>query len=393
MKSTDELKREFQHIFGTRGGAVSPGNVGQSRRIVDLIREIMNRTEPLLFDYFVEWDGKPHGTAALDMAIRLAQIGQWEGAWALAQLHYDQCIKQEATKGRRVHKGHPLCNIALLARLVGSPALHRHYALMSCASDVCWEHEDLDLANGGLSATLLEQFESRTSLDHWLMSVRERVLRSQAAGSVLPIHPDSFVAGRWFTETLAEHVYRFSTIANHDHRRLADTLLDSLEQDVPNDTTTAKGTRFEAAVGLLLAGTPGFEVDASRKAPDSQTDLVVRYERDRLARLDLPGASGLVECKAEKGPIGADQLRGFGAKCQFHRVSFGILVARAGMTGSFAPFANPQAADLARRRFQLDGVTILTLSIEHLRGRATELRGLQEPLFEDHQRLVFGERA
>lgn len=47
MESTDELKREFQQIFGTPGGAVSLGNVGQSRRIVDLIREIMNRTEPL----------------------------------------------------------------------------------------------------------------------------------------------------------------------------------------------------------------------------------------------------------------------------------------------------------------------------------------------------------
>lgn len=393
MNRTDDLLGQFRSMFGTRGGNAAPGNVGPSRGVVDLIREITRHSEPILYDYFLDWDKKPHGTAPLEMAIRLAQIGQWEGAWALAQLHYDQCIKQEAQTQRRVHKGHPLCNIAILGRMIGSPSLHRHYALLSCASDVCWEHEEPDLVHGGLSATLLEQFESRTSLDIWLVSVRQHATRSQKDGKILPIHPEALVAGRWFTEALGQHVFAVSTLAMNDHRRFVNVLLDSLEQQAPNDSSTSKGTRFEAAVGIALATTPGFEVDASRKAPDSQTDLVVRYERDRLTRLDLPGGAGLVECKAEKAPIGADQLRAFGAKCQFHRVQFGVLVTLGGITGGHAAFANPQAAELVRRRFRMDGITLLTLSIEHLRNRAAELRGLQEPLYEDYQRLVFGERA
>jgi hypothetical protein len=101
---------------------------------------------------------------------------------------------------------------------------------------------------------------------------------------------------------------------------------------------------------------------------------------------------GLVECKAEVGAVGSSTLRDFGAKCQFHRVQFGILVARAGITGARNVFQNPTAAELVRRRFLSDGLTVLVLDLEDLReGQDRELRGLHDALFDDYQSLVFGQ--
>jgi hypothetical protein len=120
-------------------------------------------------------------------------------------------------------------------------------------------------------------------------------------------------------------------------------------------------------------------------------DLVVRYERDCVMVLPLAPGPGLVECKASKDPVTVSDLRDFGSKCQFHRVGFGILVARSGITGgNGTPFQEPTSAELVRRRLLVDGLTILVLDISHLRGKAHELRGLQEVLAADHDLLTFG---
>ena len=86
-----------------------------------------------------------------------------------------------------------------------------------------------------------------------------------------------------------------------------------------------------------------------------------------------------------------NELRDFGCKCQFHHVSFGVLVAKANITGSSADiFTDPQYSELVRRRFLADGLTILVLDLSKIRGRAREMRCLQEPLADDHDFLVFG---
>jgi hypothetical protein len=66
-------------------------------------------------------------------------------------------------------------------------------------------------------------------------------------------------------------------------------------------------------------------------------------------------------------------------------------VAKANITGSNAAiFSDPQYSELVRRRFLAAGLTILVLDLSHLRGRARQMRCLQEPLAEDHDFLVFG---
>jgi hypothetical protein len=72
-------------------------------------------------------------------------------------------------------------------------------------------------------------------------------------------------------------------------------------------------------------------------------------------------------------------------------VSFGILVARAGLKDGGARFKNEIGAELARRRFLSDGLTLLVLDIDQLRCQDRELRGLHDGLFNDYQRLVFGQ--
>src|SRR5262249_41722725 len=109
-----------------------------------------------------------------------------------------------------------------------------------------------------------------------------------------------------------------------------------------------------------------------------------------LSRLGLEPGAGLVECKSSVDRVTVSELRDFGAKCLFHRVRFGILVARAGTTGFDDKFSSAQDAELVRRRFQVDAVTVLVLDITALRDKSRTLRGLQDDLSADYNHLVFG---
>ena len=76
---------------------------------------------------------------------------------------------------------------------------------------------------------------------------------------------------------------------------------------------------------------------------------MVVYTPERWTQLGLEPGCGLVECKSSSGKVDVADLRDFGAKCVFHRVRFGILVARAGITGGKVNpddlFKEPQNAE------------------------------------------------
>lgn len=391
MSTTTELLTQFQTLFGQKGGDVYPGNVGVSRTAQGVCHEIVKLPDPILYDYFDAWNAHPEeARKPHNVAFWLLRNGQWEGAWALAQLHYDQVLKQEVKIKSRLHKGHPLCNLAIVAREIGSPTLTRHYALLSSAGDIYWKHKEPQLQHGGYAPTMLEQFESHRQQQAW----REKVGANLATHSTdTPLYLESFLAARWFSDTYSQHFQNLAEVANHEAKPFVEVLLDAVENPGTVSTTTT-GARFEAAAGLLVSATPGFELDSARRATDEQVDLVVVYTPERLAQLGLEPGSGLVECKASSGKVNVSELRDFGAKCLFHRVRFGILVARAGITGGDVAasdlFKEPQNAELTRRRFQVDGLTILVLDISQLRGRSRELRGLLDELRTDYRQLVFG---
>src|SRR5262249_2275258 len=154
--------------------------------------------DPVLYDYFVAWDERSENERKpLNVELWLALNGQWEAAWALAQLHYDQFLKQEAKAKKRLGKGHPLCNLAIVGRQIGSPTLTRHYATLSSAGDVYMEHQFPDLRHGGLGPTMLEQFESQEQQQAWREKIRNDL---KAISPDKPIYVESFQAGRWFSE-------------------------------------------------------------------------------------------------------------------------------------------------------------------------------------------------
>jgi len=391
MANDDELLKQFYAVFGNKGGDVYPGNVGISRTAQALCHEMMSLPDPVLYEHFLAWDNRSENERKpLGVEFWLVQNGQWEAAWALAQLHYDQFLKQEARTKKKLHKGHPLCNLALVGRVIGSPTVTRHYAMLSSAGDVYMEDENPDLRYGGLAPTMLEQFESHDQQREF----RERI-RNDLKGipADKPWYLESFLACRWFTPTYAKHFVNLAEAEKQGGKQFVEVLLDAIENPGGASSTTT-GARFEAAAGLLLSATPGFEVDSARKTTDVQVDLVVVYMPDRLTQLGLEPGCGLVECKSSAGKVDVSELRDFGAKCLFHRVRFGILVARAGITGGKVNpddlFKEPQNAELTRRRFQLDGLTILVLDILQLRGRSRELRGLLDELRTDYRQLVFG---
>src|SRR5262249_2992231 len=160
-----------------------------------ICHEIMAHTDPFLYDYFVAWETRENELRQpWHIESRLLQVGQWEGAWALAQLHYDQFLKQEIKEKKRLHKGHPLCNLSLVGREIGSPALIRHFATLSSAGDLYWKHEQPHLQQGGLAPTLLEQFESHHKQQEFRGNV-EAALKAHSTDT--PVYLESFVACRW----------------------------------------------------------------------------------------------------------------------------------------------------------------------------------------------------
>jgi Restriction endonuclease len=396
VASVNELLKQFHAVFGPNGGDFSPGNVGVSRTAQDICHEIIKLPDPVVYEYCMAWSRRDenqrekYARRPIGIELGLVRTGQWEGAWALAQLHLDQLVKQEARTKKRLHKGGPLCNLAIVAREIGSPALTRHYAMLSSAGDIYWEHEDPELRFGGYAPTMLEQFESHHQQREWREKIRSD-LKSRCTDK--PRYVESFLASRWFSETYAQHFTALAEVETHGGKPFVEILLDAVDYAGTEKNTTT-GARFEAASGLLLSSTPGFEVDSGRRTTDEQVDLVVIHAPDRLTQLGLEPGCGLVECKSSKGPVDVSELRDFGAKCLFHRVRFGILVARSGITGGKAKakdlFKDLQHAELTRRRFQVDGLTLLVLDISHLRDKSRELRGLLDELRSDYRQLVFG---
>lgn len=296
-------------------------------------------------------------------------------------------MKQEMATGQRVtNKGHPLCNIALVGAALGSPALIRHYGSLSSAGDFYPPATSSDVAHG-LGPILMEPHESRNRHQAWREFVRSELA---TVDPQQPLHLEAYLAARWFRGKHQAAITRLAPLAKGDRRTFAEVLLDEVVNWTDDKNTTGQGTLFEAAAGLLLSATPGFTVYPCRWNKDDQVDLVVRYEPDAVAPPCLPVGYGLVECKAEEAAVDSATLRAFGMNCLLHKVQFGILVARAGITGGGVRFKDPTGAELTRRRFLGDGLTILVLDISHLRGQDRELRGLHDALFDDYQRLVFG---
>jgi len=312
MPPHNPLVDTFTSFFVDPNGCFQvPENIGQGCNITSVCNEILREPKPVLFDTLSEWDGartpkvQRAPITVFSLANALRSRGQWEGAWLVAQLHYDQTLKQEAQTGTRHHKGHPACGLAILARELGSPQVARHYALLSSAGDVYWEHQLRDLEFGGYGRTMLEQYHSSQQQDAWRQRIRNMM---QDSTSDQPLYLEAFLAATWF-DSHARHILKLAKVKGKQGKPFVEVLLDSVES--PNAAEKRRqaspveiGTQFEAAAGLLLASTPGFAVNSARRTADEQIDLVVHYSPDKLSDIGLPQGFGLVECKSSKSLSG-----------------------------------------------------------------------------------------
>jgi len=390
MNQTPDILKDFTALFGNQPDGCDRGRVThcqESPRIVTLCRAAMAEAAPALYQYFQAWDSSADTLNPLALSHLLAVNGRREAAWSLACLYVDQVAKQEAATGQRVpNKGHPVCNVALVGVALGSPALVRHYGSLSSAGDF-YAPGAAPAAPHGLGPVLMEPHESRKRHEVWRELVGKQVA---SVDPKQPLHLEAYLAARWFRGKYQESITKLAPVAKGDTRTFVEVLLDEVVNWADDKNTTGQGTLFEAAAGLLLSATPGFTVYPCRWNKDDQIDLVVRYEPDSLAPPCLPLGYGLVECKAVEGAVDSATLRAFGMNCLLHKVQFGILVSRARITGGGVRFKDPTGAELTRRRFLGDGLTLLVLDISQLRGQDRELRGLHDALFDDYQRLVFG---
>jgi hypothetical protein len=388
MATTSTTLADFTALFGDQPNGCDKARVGhcqKSPNIVTLCRAAMTGLTEELFDYFKDWDQSDDENKPYVVEQILAANGRWEAAWSIARLHVDQVMKRELATGTRVAgKGHPLCNVALVGGRIGASAIVRHYGQLSSAGDL---YRPGPVAYG-VGPLLLEPHESRQSHEAWREYVRTQIAAHDATK---PLYLEAYLAARWFRGAYRDSIVALAPMSVGGPVSFVELLLEEVVNWKDAKDTTGQGTLFEAAAGLLLSATPGFTVYPCRWNKDDQIDLVVRYEPDGIATACLPVGYGLVECKAEKKAVDSATLRDFGAKCQFHRVNFGILVARSGIKGAGAKFKNPVGAELARRRFLSDGVTLLVLDMEDLQCQDRELRGLHDALFNDYQRLVFGQ--
>src|SRR5262249_24743131 len=148
-----QLKKAFISFFRDNNGAFqSPGNTGGGRSVVSICKSILNSSSPFLYKTLTDWDDKKtlktvQGISVdiLNLSTTLLGLGQYEGAWAVAHVYYDQLLKKESTAGQRLAKGHPACGLALIAQAIKARSLCHHYALLSSAGDIYWEHKDPNL--------------------------------------------------------------------------------------------------------------------------------------------------------------------------------------------------------------------------------------------------------
>jgi|GEM_PF-2366944 len=383
---TNQYLQPLQELFGTAASPRGSWNVDDAHTLLRLTDNLLEQDKPLAFSYVSSIASRLSGIA------RSMVIADWhECAYRVLYIMYDQALKQEMASNTRIPKGPILFDLAKFFDEDSGRSSTRHYASLAFAADVI-----SGLGQRGAAYQLLLRFEPRHEIDSWYSSLRKQF--PEGDGSL--VFPEAALAARWFLEPRAKHILELRRNGDPDVHfvdlllRAVSTPMESLNDAAKAQQYDRRGVLFEAAVGLLLSATPGFEVRAAFMEADEQVDLVVDYRHENNAG-PLAEGYGLIECRASKDAIGAPELRDFAAKCQMHQVKFGILAALKGLTGSkrMGQSQEYQAAQLTRRKFFLQGLVLIVLEEHDLREARTRVDSLAAAIRRDYERVAFGERA
>ena len=224
-----------------------------------MCREALDIADPILLDYYAAWHARRDipgiDVTPLGISTRLKQRGMWECAWDVVQLHFDQTRKREAAIQERLNKGDPACGLAILGQIFGSHALIRHYAQLSSAGDVYWEHREPILQFGGLGPLIMEPYESADNHNRWRQQVRDRMT---GIPNTEPRYLEAFLLMRWFGEAHWDVFLQASRVSERRGSPFVDVLCELIEDSAIS--AYERGKLFEGATALLFSATPGFEV-------------------------------------------------------------------------------------------------------------------------------------
>jgi hypothetical protein len=364
--------------------------VSQSRVLEEIAARAFATSGPTEFDWLrrrdaaeFEVNGRLAKITINDIVHSLALRNQWiRTAWALAQLLYDQTFKQAIVAGRRTNLGHSLFGIGQLSSAIGHQSAARHYGALALVGDLMVGTPDF---RGG-APHMLANLSDWSEVDALEQKARASIARCPARAL---LHPEAILAATWFSDAKARHIERLA-VPDSQAKPFVERLLDAAEAG--GNSSTETGTLFEAAAALLFSSTPGFEAIGPREDDSSQTDTVLLYRSQGYNRALLPEGYALVECKYRDKTLDAPQVREFASKCKTLRVRLGIMVAKTRFTGYGSRPEAMLGAEHARREALHDGVHILGITADDLRGKARELRGLEWLLRRDLELLRFGRK-
>ncbi|MGA3124802.1 MAG: hypothetical protein ABSF69_28985 [Polyangiaceae bacterium] len=350
--------------------------VGPAGNLQRLAEAAFAEEKPRFYDWFSTCRDPAGGARSWVTAC-----GWNEQAWAFLQLRYDQVFKQSVIDGRRHGLGALLFDIGWIAQAMGHTSAVRHYSALAVIGDILDGN-----AFDGAAVPTLANVTSRRRPSMLQESVR-KAIEARALPAEAPLHPEAFLAAPWFGKRGDAVLDLARPIKG---QAFVERLLDHLASSGTTMNTTDVGTVFEAAAGLVLSTTPGFEVRSTVNDAASQTDLLLSHRTTVFGNAFLPEGYAVLECKyTEK--VGAPVIRDIGARCMIQGVKLAVLATREGIKGD--PNArNPLlSAELERRRFLPQGIHILVVSEEDIRGAARDLRGVEAVLRDDFERLRFGE--
>jgi hypothetical protein len=140
-----------------------------------------------------------------------------------------------------------------------------------------------------------------------------------------------------------------------------------VRQALANGTAHEKGGALELAIRTLVSPVPGviaIELHARDAFASEEIDLVIGNDPTPGGFSFLPDVF-LVECKNWAVPVGAPEIKLFGAKLRERSCTFGIFVAACGITGSPSErlSGNGAIADALK-----DGVRLIVLTLADLEG-------------------------
>ncbi len=188
-----------------------------------------------------------------------------------------------------------------------------------------------------------------------------------------------------------QYASMFAYPTNEVEFPLSPGYLETLLAEIDNDK---QGKKLEHIACYLFIHIPGCTPTHNLLDEDQtmQTDVVIRNltPQGNLVA-ETFGRHFIIECKNWTSGVGSPECGYFLHRIQLQHSSFGVMLAREGITGKDQPNDESAARQLIRRSFHEHNLTCIVISLHHLQRLADETISLRTMMFEEIERFRFGQ--